>query len=70
VRVTHVSFVVTLLLTLVHPLAAQRSDTAVRNVGAPLHAGVARLVAELSIGKADGADEYVFGRIPYRIAWP
>ena len=40
-----------------------RSDTVVRVAGTPTHAGVARLVEEVSIGVLDGAEEYVFGDI-------
>jgi hypothetical protein len=42
---------------------AQRKDTVVKTVDRPLHAGVATLQAERRIGSADGADEYLFGRI-------
>ena len=38
-------------------------DTVVRNADRPLHPGVATLVEELSIGVADGAEEYIFGNI-------
>jgi hypothetical protein len=38
-------------------------DTVVRNADRPLHPGVATLVEELSIGVADGAEEYIFGGI-------
>lgn len=38
-------------------------DTVVRNADRPLHPGVATLVEELSIGVADGAEEYIFGEI-------
>ena len=38
-----------------------RRDTIVRMAGRPVHAGVARLVEELSIGVTDGAQEYMFG---------
>jgi hypothetical protein len=43
------------------PLAAQRSDTIVKQVGAPRHAGTATLVPEVTIGGPDAtADEYIF----------
>lgn len=43
------------------PVEAQRFDTLVKNAGAPRHAGVARLVPEVTIGGADAtADEYLF----------
>ena len=38
-------------------------DTVVRQADRPVHQGVATLVEELSIGVADGAEEYVFGEI-------
>jgi hypothetical protein len=38
-------------------------DTVVRNADRPIHPGVATLVEELSIGVADGAEEYVLGEI-------
>jgi hypothetical protein len=42
---------------------AAKSDTVVRVAGAPVHAAVATLVEELSIGALDGAEEYTFGDI-------
>ena len=42
---------------------AQRSDTVVRLAGRPLHAGVATLIEEVSIGVTTGADQYMFGEI-------
>jgi hypothetical protein len=42
---------------------AARADTVVRQAGPPLHPGVASLVQELSIGRDDGPDEYIFGDI-------
>jgi hypothetical protein len=44
-------------------LAAQRADTLVRVVGRPLHAGVATLQREISIGIADGDEHYMLGAI-------
>ncbi|MEX2281480.1 MAG: 6-bladed beta-propeller [Gemmatimonadota bacterium] len=41
----------------------QRSDTTVRMASRPVHAGVATLVPEISIGELDGAEEYLFGQI-------
>ena len=41
----------------------QRADTVVRLAQRPLHPGVATLVEELSIGVADGAEEYMLGDI-------
>ena len=40
-----------------------KSDTIVRVAGAPIHAGVAKLVEEISIGALDGPQEYLFGDI-------
>jgi hypothetical protein len=54
---------VTRLFPLALALIAQRADTVVRVASNPVHAGVASLMQELSIGTADGADEYVLGRI-------
>jgi hypothetical protein len=51
------------LVIVAAPVNAQRSDTIVRALGAPLHAGVASLVPELSIGVVDGAPEYMFTSI-------
>jgi 6-bladed beta-propeller len=42
---------------------AQRADTMVKMAGRPLHAGVATLIEEISIGVADGAEEYMFGDV-------
>ena len=42
---------------------AQRSDTTVRMAARPVHAGVATLTPEISIGEIDGAEEYLFGSI-------
>src|SRR5687768_18595742 len=42
---------------------AQRSDTTVRQIGAPVHAGVATLVEEMSIGAASGAPEVTFSGV-------
>ncbi|MGH7471006.1 MAG: 6-bladed beta-propeller [Longimicrobiales bacterium] len=44
-------------------LQAQRADTIVKLAGRPVHAGVATLVAEISIGQLEGADEYMFGDV-------
>lgn len=41
----------------------QRSDTVVRTVSKPVHAGVATLQRELTIGTADGDEHYVLGAI-------
>ena len=43
--------------------APPRTDTIVRVAGQPIHAGVATLVEELSIGVADGAEEYMLGDV-------
>jgi hypothetical protein len=42
---------------------AQRADTIVKLAGRPVHAGVATLVPEISIGEVEGADEYMFGEV-------
>jgi hypothetical protein len=44
-------------------LEAQRTDTIVKLAGRPVHAGVATLVPEISIGQIEGADEYMFGEV-------
>jgi hypothetical protein len=44
-------------------ISAQRSDTIVKIAGRPVHAGVAKLAEELSIGVVDGAEEYIFGEV-------
>jgi hypothetical protein len=41
----------------------QRADTVVKLAQRPLHLGVATLVEEVSIGVADGAEEYMLGDI-------
>ena len=41
----------------------QRGDTIVRNAQAPRYPGVATLIEEMSIGVADGSEEYVLGRV-------
>jgi hypothetical protein len=43
--------------------AQTRADTVVRTVQAPRYPGVAPLVEELSIGVADGGDEYILGQV-------
>ena len=43
--------------------AGQPTDTIIRMAQRPLHPGVAMLVEELSIGVADGAEEYMLGEI-------
>jgi hypothetical protein len=43
--------------------AQTRADTIVRNTQAPRHAGVATLVEEMSIGVADGNEEYMIGQV-------
>ena len=40
-----------------------RADTVVRVVDRPLHSGVATLVEEMSIGMADGPEEYMLGDV-------
>ena len=42
---------------------AARPDTVVRVADRPLHHGVATLVEEMSVGVADGAEEYMFGDV-------
>jgi hypothetical protein len=54
---------IALLVLIASASFAQRRDTVVRIADRPLHAGVATLQAERSIGSADGADPYLFGRI-------
>ena len=46
-------------------VSAQRAptDTIVRRAERPVHAGVATLVEELSIGVADGREEYILGEV-------
>jgi len=44
-------------------VVAQRADTIVKMAAKPLHAGVSTLVEEVSIGVADGAEEYMFGDV-------
>jgi hypothetical protein len=44
-------------------LAAQRTDTIIRTASRPVHAGVATLRRELSIGVVDGEDHYMLGAI-------
>jgi hypothetical protein len=43
--------------------SAERADTVVRAAPQPVHPGVATLVEELSIGVADGTEEYILGEI-------
>ena len=51
------------------PMVAQRSDTIVKNAGAPRYAGVATLVPEVTIGGPDAtADEYIFVSIRVLLA--
>ena len=61
------AFVVAILVTAVPHQAAfaqqQRGDTTIRMAARPVHAGVATLVPEISIGVFDGADEYMFGEV-------
>ena len=45
------------------PIYAQRADTIVRPIGQPIHAGIAPLVEEVSIGVADGPPEQTFSSI-------
>jgi hypothetical protein len=44
-------------------VSPQRPDTVVRPAAEPVFAGVATLVEEVSIGLADGADEYMLGEV-------
>lgn len=58
------NFVPLFLLAAVPTIAiGQRSDTTVRMAARPVHAGVATLTPEISIGEIDGAEEYLFGSI-------
>jgi hypothetical protein len=43
--------------------ASQRADTVVKLVQRPLHPGIATLIEEMSIGVADGSEEYMLGEI-------
>jgi hypothetical protein len=43
--------------------ANQRADTVVKLAQRPLHPGIATLVEEVSIGVADGSEEYMLGEI-------
>lgn len=54
-----------MILTLASVAGAQGGtrDTVIRQADRPIHPGVATLVEELSIGVADGAEEYVLGEI-------
>jgi hypothetical protein len=45
------------------PAVTQRADTIVKVADKPVHAGVGRLVPEISIGVIEGADEYMFGDV-------
>jgi hypothetical protein len=56
------SFIMLPLLT-AGALAAQRADTIVRTAGRPVHAGVATLRRELSIGVVEGEDHYILGAV-------
>jgi hypothetical protein len=54
------------LLGILSTIAAalpQGADQRTRQIGAPRYSGVATLREEVSIGSADGADEYLFGDI-------
>ena len=42
---------------------AQRADTVVKLAQRPLHPGIATLIEEMSIGVADGSEEYMLGEI-------
>ena len=42
---------------------SQRADTVVKVVQRPLHPGIATLIEEMSIGLADGSEEYMLGEI-------
>lgn len=54
-----------MVLTVASTAGAQgaSTDTVVRRADRPLHPGIATLVEELSIGVADGAEEYMLGEI-------
>lgn len=54
---------VTLTILAAGALAAQRPDTVVRMASKPLHAGVATLKPEVTIGVADGDAHYMLGAI-------
>jgi hypothetical protein len=43
--------------------STERADTVARSAQAPAHPGVATLVEEMSIGVADGAEEYTLGNV-------
>jgi hypothetical protein len=45
------------------PAVTQRADTIVKMASKPVHAGVATLVPEVSIGVIEGAEEYMFGDV-------
>ncbi|HKS07783.1 MAG TPA: hypothetical protein VJR92_15880 [Gemmatimonadaceae bacterium] len=64
-----VALILALVAGTVSPLAAQRPDTIVKQVGAPRYAGVATLVPEVTIGGADATDdEYIFVSIRVLLA--
>jgi hypothetical protein len=51
------------VLSAVRAGAQAQADTVVKLARAPLHAGTAHLVEELSIGVVDGAEEYLIGEV-------
>lgn len=57
------SIVAILLGRAVSATAQAPGDTVVRMASAPVHGGVAKLVVDLSIGTADGAEAYLIGDI-------
>ena len=44
-------------------IGPQRADTIVKMASRPIHSGIATLVEEVSIGVADGAEEYMLGEV-------
>lgn len=58
-----IASMVAALLLAAGPVHAQQRDTVVRMAGTPRHAGVARLVPELTIGVVEGPAEYTFARV-------
>jgi hypothetical protein len=55
--------VVTFTLLTAAAVQAQRADTVVRTASRPVHAGVATLEKEITIGVADGDEHYMLGAI-------
>src|SRR3954468_11170540 len=58
-----IRFVVALSLLVSAAANGQSRDTIVRAVTAPIHAGVATVKEELSIGVADGDEHYMIGQV-------